>query len=141
MTIGVWRVVLAASAVAVAAAGCVRHLPEQDLRILNAQPSAKLSASDLWADFQKDAAAARAQYFGKAVDVSDAPTSVEPEAPGGPSLVFGQGGERAVRARLLEDQAAGILKEARPGARLTIRCFCEGPDDRGDVVLKSCIRP
>ncbi|HXT71108.1 MAG TPA: hypothetical protein VN700_15200 [Vicinamibacterales bacterium] len=126
---------------AVGAAACVSHLPDQDLRITTAQPAAKLSASDLWKDFQADAKAARSRYFGAAVDVSDSPTAVEPQAPGGARMVFSQGGDRGVVARLLDDRAAETLKEAKAGTRLTLRCFCEGIDGSGDVLLKSCIRP
>ena len=126
---------------AIPLAGCVSNLPEQDLRILNAQPSAKLSASDLWKDFEKDAAAARKLYFGRAIDVSDKPTAIETDATKGQHLYFGQTSEHGVRARLLDERAAGILKDAKVGTRLTIRCFCEGLDANKDVLLKSCIKP
>jgi hypothetical protein len=124
-----------------AGAACVSRLPDQDLRITTAAPAAKLSASDLWKDFQADATAAKGRYFGAAVDVSDAPTAVESQAPGGARVLFAQGGGRAVVGRLLEDLANETLKDAKAGARLTLRCFCEGLDGSGDVVLKSCIRP
>jgi hypothetical protein len=126
---------------AVAASACADHLPEQDLRILTAQPAAKLSAADLWKDFQSDPAAARSRYFGKAIDVSDAPTAVEPEAPGGARIVFLQAGDRGVIARLLDERAADIAKDAKAGARMTLRCFCEGFDANKDILLKSCVRP
>ena len=122
-------------------AGCVDHLPDQDLRILSEQPAAKLSASDLWKDFEGDASGARSRYFGKAIDVSDRPSGIESDATKGRALFFSQGGERGVRARLLDDQAADILRDAKVGTRLTIRCYCEGKDATGDVLLKSCIRP
>jgi hypothetical protein len=122
-------------------AACVDHLPEQDLRILREQPAAKLSASDLWKDFESDAAGARARYFGKAIDVSDRPTAIESDASKGRALFFGQAMERGVRATLLDDQAADILRDAKVGTRLTLRCYCEGKDANGDVLLKSCIRP
>src|SRR5262245_32875795 len=97
----------------IAGAACVSNLPEQDLRILNAQPSAKLSASDLWKDFQTDSAKAKATYFGKAIDVSDKPTAIEAETSKGQHFFFGQAGEHGVRARLLDEKAAEILKEAK----------------------------
>jgi hypothetical protein len=125
----------------VAAAACVSNLPEQDLRILAAQPSAKLSASDLWKDFQADAGAARKKYFGKAIDVSDKPTAIETEASKGQHFFFGQAADHGVRARLLDEKAAEILKDAKVGERLTLRCFCQGMDEKQDVLLKSCIRP
>ena len=122
-------------------AGCVSRLPDQDLRILTAQPSAKLSASDLWKDFQLDAAATRSRYFGKAIDVSDRPTAIESNGPRGPLMRFTQSGERGIVAQLLDERAAEILKDAKVGGRLTLRCFCEGFDAERDVVLKSCITP
>ena len=124
----------------VAGAACVSNLPEQDLRILTAQPYAKLSTSDLWKDFQTDAAAATKKYFGKAIDVSDKPTAIETEASKGQHFFFFQTAGHGVRAQLLDERAAEILKEAKAGERLTLRCFCQGMDGQ-DVLLKSCIRP
>ena len=48
----------------------MRTLPDQDLRIRNAVAVAKMTAADLWQDYQKDAKAADKQYWGKAVEVS-----------------------------------------------------------------------
>jgi hypothetical protein len=135
------RRLLPALAALVALTSCANHLPDQDLRILTAQPAAKLSASDLWKDFQADASAAKSRYFGKAVDISDAPTAIEPNAPGGSRMIFLQAAERGVIARLLDDRATATVAEAKAGARLTLRCFCEGLDDNKDLLLKSCIRP
>ena len=64
-----WTICLAACA--------PNHLPDQDLRILTAQPSAKMPPGDLWKDFEKDVVAARAQYFGQAIDLSGRITSIE----------------------------------------------------------------
>ena len=135
---------LLALAALLAVASCANHLPNQDLRILTAQPAAKLAASDLWKDFQADAAAAKSRYFGQAVDISDAPTAIEanaPNAPAGSRMIFLQGGERGVIARLLDERATATVADAKAGARLTLRCFCEGLDENKDVLLKSCIRP
>ena len=123
------------------AVGCVSRLPDQDLRVTTASPAAKLSASDLWKDFQADAAAARARYFGRAVDISDSPSAIEPQAPGGARVLFAQAGDHGVIARLLDDRATATLKDAKAGTRLTLRCFCEGLTDQKDLLLKSCIRP
>ena len=121
---------------------CAEHVPDQDLRILSAPPAAKLSADDLWKDFQRDPSAARRQYFGKAIDVSSRITSIEPDPKKVPHIFFGQpGGGAGVRARLLDDRAVDTLKDTKPGDRITLRCFCEGLDEKQDVVLKSCIKP
>ena len=37
------------------------------------------------------------------------------------------------------DRAKDVLESARPGEKITLRCFCQGLD--GHVILKSCIRP
>ena len=126
---------------ALGAAACVSRLPDQDLRILTAQPAAKLSASDLWKDFQTDADGAASRYFGKAIDVSDRPTAIEPAPPAGPRMLFVQAGDRGVVARLLDEKAAETVKDTKAGDRLTLRCFCEGLDANKDVLLKSCIKP
>ena len=124
-----------------ALAGCAEHLPDQDLRILTAQPQAKLSAFDLWKDFSADASATKAKYFGRAIDVSDRPTAIETDATKGQHIFFAQADERGVRAYLLDERAIDILKEAKVGTRITLRCFFEGQDERRDIVLRSCITP
>jgi hypothetical protein len=121
--------------------GCAEHLPDQDLRILTTPPAAKLSSDDLWKDFQKDPAAARAQYFGKAVDVSGRVTSIEADPAKTPNIFFAQPGDRGVRARLLDERAAETARDVKAGDRITLRCFCEGLDEKQDVLLKSCIKP
>jgi len=121
---------------------CVTQLPEQDMRILEVKNvSAKLTAADLWKDFQQNAASAKSTYFGKAIDLSDKPTAIESDATKGQQVYFGQTTEHGVRARLLDTRAPEILKEAKVGARITLRCYCEGLDDKQDVILKSCIKP
>jgi hypothetical protein len=121
------------------AAACASHIPDQDLRILTATPSAKLPSDDLWSDFQKDPAGARSRYFGKAIDISGRVVAID-ASPNPPAIFFGKLGEPGVRARLLDERAADVVKEAAVGARISLRCFCEGLDDRHDVLLKSCIR-
>jgi hypothetical protein len=118
-------------------AGCVDRLPEQDRRITTATAMAKLTAEDLWKDFQQDAAAARQKYWGKAIEVSGKPTRTDAEGPSA-YLFFSQADPFGVRANLLDDQAAAIVAEAQTGARIRLKCFCEGLD--GNVLLKSCIK-
>jgi hypothetical protein len=132
---------LTVAALVALAVGCADQLPDQDLRILSATPSAKLSTDDIWKDFQADPAAARSRYFGKAVDISGRIVSIEADPSKQPHVFFGRAGEPGVRARLLDDQAAETAKAAVVGSRITLRCFCEGLDDQHDVLLKSCIRP
>jgi hypothetical protein len=121
---------------------CADHLPDQDLRILSVTvPGAKLSSEDLWKDFQKDAAAARKQYFGKSIDVSGKIAWFETDATKTPAVFFGEPGKPGVRGRLLDERAAATLKELTIGARVMLRCYCEGLDEKNDVLLKSCIKP
>ena len=141
--IPVMRFALAVVVVAAfALSGCAEHVPDQDLRILAVTtPGAKLSADDLWKDFQRDPSAARRQYFGQSLDVSAKITSFEADLKKVPHIFFGQSGAPGVRARLLDDRAAETVKDLKVGDRITLRCFCEGLDDKQDVVLKSCIKP
>ena len=127
----------AAVGIFVAAAACVDRLPDQDLRILSASPTAKLSADLLWKEFQTDPAAARRTYFGRAVEITGTATGVGDDAPTDRYLLFGMSGEFGVRAKLLEEQAETILKAAKEQPRLTLRCFVEGLD--GQLQLKSCV--
>ena len=120
---------------------CVDKLPPEDRRITIVQPLAKLSASDLWDDYQKDNAAANRRYFGEAVEVSGKVTGIEQSGKGGAVVMFGQTETLGIRAILLGDQAADILKAAKVNERLTLRCFVEGRSLEGHVGLRSCIRP
>ena len=123
------------------AASCADRLPDEDLRILNAPSGAKLSTDDLWKDFQKDPAAARKQYFGVAVDVSGKIISIDVAAGKPSTVLFSPADQHGVRARLLEERAASIIKDAPVFTRITLRCFCEGLDAQQNVLLKSCIKP
>jgi hypothetical protein len=134
------RIVLA-MLVLLAPACAADHLPDQDLRITTTGPSAKLPADDLWKDFQKDPAAARRQYFGKAVDVSGTVVVIKPDAANVPVVYFGPVDQRGVRARLLDERATETVKALTVGSRTSLRCFCEGLTPTQDLLLKSCIKP
>ena len=112
-----------------------------DRRITVVQPLAKLSASDLWDDYQKDNAAANRRYFGEAVEVSGKVTGIDQSGKGAAVVMFGQTETLGIRAILLGDQEADILKTAKVNERLTLRCFVEGRILEGHVGLRSCIRP
>ena len=118
-------------------AACVNRLPDQDLRIRTATPVAKMSAADLWQDYQKDARQADGRYWGRAVELSGVLSSTDVTNPAAPTLIFTQAGGRGLRARLLDEDAPAILKTVAVGQRVTLVCFCEGLS--GDVILKSCI--
>ena len=116
---------------------CVDRLPDQDRRITVTPAVAKMMAEDLWKDFQQDAGAARAKYWGKAIELSGKATRADTEN-GSSYVFFAQTEPYGVRANLLDDQAAGIVAEVQSGSRLRLKCFCEGLD--GNLILKSCIR-
>jgi hypothetical protein len=129
---------IAALVVGAAVAACADQLPDQDLRILQITPAAKLSADFLWNDYQSDRNAADDRYWGRAIEMTGKVSSVSQDPP---RIVFLQQTEPplGIEARLLDERAAETLATATVGERLTLRCFCEGL--AGNVVLKSCIRP
>jgi putative nucleic acid binding protein len=116
---------------------CVDRLPDQDLRIRSAVPVAKMTAADLWQDYQRDRAASDRKYWGKPVEISGNVTAADGSAAAAPALFFAQTEQRGVRARLLDEDAPAILKVATAGQRVTLHCFCEGLQT--DLILKSCI--
>ena len=122
------------------AIGCAAHLPDQDLRILDALPTAKTSPEALWKEYQSDARAANRAYHGKAIDVSGKISAIVQET-GGARILFNvqpPPGTGAVEARLLDDRAAATLAGLAVPQRMTLRCFVEGVDK--NVILKSCIK-
>jgi hypothetical protein len=119
------------------ATACMNRLPDQDLRIRSAVPIAKMTAADLWQDYQRDRAAADGKYWGKPLEISGNVTAADAAGAASPALFFAQADQRGVRARLLDEDAAAILKVATAGQRITLHCFCEGLQT--DVILKSCI--
>lgn len=121
-------------------AACARTLPDQDRRILAAGADARVSADILWKDFQTNRSDAARRYHGEALVVSGNVTAIYQSAAAS-SILFGQSGDKGVSAHLLDDSAAAVVKAATQGQRLTLKCFCEGLDDSGNVVLKSCVRP
>jgi hypothetical protein len=127
----------AAVALAIGVAGCAKTLPEQDRRILEATPAAKLSTDDIWKDYQQNRADADARYWGRAVEVSGKVLSVVKDRK---ELLFGEAADSPhVRASLLDDQAEAILGTAAEGQRIRLKCFCAGVDQV--VILKSCVKP
>ena len=115
--------------------GCGPAVSDHDNRIFAATASVKLSASDLSIAYASDAGAADARYRGRVMEVSGVVTKVQPV----PAAVMLAGGEKGpqVEASLHEDVAAELLKTVADGQRITIKCFCEGLDQR--VRLKSCV--
>ena len=120
------------------AAGCADRLPDQDRRILQAVPVAKLSTDILWKEYQADKRAADRKYWGKAVEITGKVSSVATDPP--PRVMFTQpDSATGVQASLLDDRAPAALADAAVGQRMTLRCFCEGV--AANVILKSCIKP
>jgi tRNA_anti-like len=120
-------------------ASCADRLPEQDLRILQAVPVAKMPVDDLWKEYAANAAEADRKYKGHAVEIAGKVTSAGRDTAGRQYLFFVEADPLGVRAQLLDDQAVAIVADAQPGVRVTLRCFAEGL--AGDLALKSCVRP
>ncbi|HYN10322.1 MAG TPA: hypothetical protein VES67_23245 [Vicinamibacterales bacterium] len=122
-------------------AGCVTTLPDQDLRIRDSPPVAKMPADILWKEYQADAKEADRKYWGKAIEVSGTVTRSDTADTGGPSanyLFFRGSDQFGVRANLIDEDAAEIMKVVGAGQRVRLKCFCAGLD--GNVILKSCIK-
>ena len=119
---------------------CAKRLPDQDLRILQASPVAKLSTDNLWSDYKADRAAADRKYHGQAIDISGKVSNALADAPARLIFLPQKDAKAGVEARLLDDQATTLLAAATSGERVTLRCFCEGLE-AANVVLKSCIKP
>jgi hypothetical protein len=118
-------------------AGCAKTLPDQDRRITVAAPVAKMSADILGQEYQASQADANRKYWGQAILVSGAVTSVESAPP--QKILFEPYKALGVEAHLLDDQATEILASVTVGQRVTLKCFCAGLSGR--VILKSCVRP
>jgi hypothetical protein len=112
-------------------AACADTLPEQDRRITVTPTAFKISTTGLWQEFQKDAAAARKKYWGKALEITGVVTAAE--ATPKPHVAFDH-----VEANLLDDTAPGVIKSSVVGQHVTLRCFCGGLAD-ATVKLSSCI--
>ena len=88
-----------------------------------------MPAEFLWKEYQADAREADRKYWGKAVEISGKPSSADSQDTGSPSksyLLFAQSEKFGVRANLLDDDAAEILKEVATGQRIRLKCFCAG---------------
>jgi hypothetical protein len=121
--------------------GCVTTLPDQDLRIRESPPVAKMPAELLWKEYQTDAKEADRKYWGKAIEVSGIPGRVDTADSGGPSanyLFFKGSDQFGVRANLIDEDAPEIMKVVSGGQRIRLKCFCAGID--GNVILKSCVK-
>ncbi len=129
----------------VLSSACADRLPEQDLRILTAAPSAKLPVSLLWQEYAGNAGTAASRYRGLAVemtgDAKDFDLGVTPNGPD-PTVKFPQGEAGQVTAHLLIEQAARVEAAMQAGPRITLRCFVEGLDPGGkNLTVRSCVTP
>jgi hypothetical protein len=134
---GAFRILAAAIGALLVLAGCAKTLPDQDRRITAAAPAAKISADILGQEYQANQADANRKYWGKAILVSGAVTSVETSP--AHRILFEPYKALGVEANLLDDQATEILAATTVGQRVTLKCFCAGLSAR--VILKSCVRP
>ena len=130
---------LAAVGALAVVAGCARTLPAQDRRITVTPAIAKMPAEDLWKAYKDDQRAADQKYWGKAIEVSGKVSTIlgEPSAPQAVRFIIES--DKGIRAFVLDDEAAEILKSVAVGQHLRLKCFCAGLEE--DVVLRSCIQP
>jgi hypothetical protein len=96
---------------------------------------------ELWKEFQRDPTGAQKKYFGQAIDLAAKVVAVQPDANKIPVVFFSNPSEKGLRARLLDERATEVVKNAVPGNRITLRCFCEGLTAENNLLLKSCIQP
>jgi hypothetical protein len=124
---------------------CADRLPDQDLRILTATPSAKLSVSLLWQEYVNDPDKAGRRYRRQPVEITgDAQNFVLGKTPEGPdpTVTFPQGEPGQVTAHLLTEQASRVEAALQSGPRITLRCFVDGLEAGGkNLSLRSCIAP
>jgi hypothetical protein len=136
------QVTLAAVVVALAASpfamACSDTLPDQDLRIIEARPVARLSAALLWQDFQTVRDQADRSYNGRAIVVIGEVARAGSGNLGDRYVYFAPGEAAAIRANLLDERAEAILSAVKENPRVSLKCFCEGMAGT-EVVLKSCI--
>jgi len=138
------RVAVLAAAITLAVAGlsaCGPAVSDHDNRIFALAASVKLSAADLSSTYGADSAMADGRYRGRVLEISGEVTRVQPAAPPATAVVTLKGGDASplVEASLHEDAGAEMLKTIAEGQRITLKCFCEGLDQR--VRLKSCVPP
>jgi hypothetical protein len=119
------------------AGACTDRLPDQDLRIIDAQPVERLSVALLWQDFQTVPEQAARTYNGKSVVVLGEVTGSGSAASGEAHVFFAQTPTAGVYAGLLAEQASSVLAGIAENPRVRLKCFCEGFET--NVVLKSCI--
>lgn len=129
--------IVAVAVLSAVAAACTDHLPDQDLRIVDAQPVERLSAALLWQDYQTLREQADRSYKGKAIVVIGEVTGTGTSETGEAHVFFAQTQTAGVYAGLLADQASSILAAVAENPRVRLKCFCEGIDT--NVVLKSCV--
>jgi hypothetical protein len=96
--------------------------------------SVKLSAHDLASAYAADPGGADARYRGRVIEISGVVRNLQPGVV--LTLAAGDAGQ-VVEASLHEDAAPAVLKTVADDRRVTLKCFCEGFNQR--VRLKSCV--
>jgi hypothetical protein len=116
-------------------AACAPSVSDHDNRIFASPASVKLSAIDLASAYASDKGAADDKYRGRVIEISGVARSVGAAVV---TLAADDAGQ-VIEASLHEDTAVEFLKTVVAGQRVTLKCFCEGFDQR--VRLKSCVAP
>jgi hypothetical protein len=125
------------AAVLAVSTACAPSVSDHDNRIFAVPAAVKLSARDLLAAYTADRAGADDRYQGRVIEISGVVKNLQT---GASVLTLAAGDEgQIVEASLHADAAAAVLATITDGGRATLKCFCEGFDQR--VRLKSCVAP
>jgi len=125
------------AAVLAVSTACAPSVSDHDNRIFAVPAAVKLSARDLFAAYTADRAGADDRYQGRVIEISGVVKNLQT---GASVLTLAAGDEgQIVEASLHADAAAAVLATITDGGRATLKCFCEGFDQR--VRLKSCVAP
>ena len=95
---------------------------------------------ELWKEFNRTAKDSQTNFFGTAIELSGKVVAVKPDEAKNQVVYFSNPADPGLRARLLDETAAEVVKNATPGTRVMLRCFCEGLTPENNVLLKSCIQ-
>lgn len=111
--------------------------PHQDMR--RATPAFKLTAAQLFSEYDADEAAANEKYLGKVIEVSGEVRSVDRGEEGRIAVTLESGHPMFGVVCELDELSEPKRTEFAAGEQVTFRCVCTGK--LMDVVLNRCVEP
>ncbi|RMD73561.1 MAG: hypothetical protein D6818_04545 [Bacteroidetes bacterium] len=120
-----------------AAAYYMYNKPHQDMR--RATPAFKLTATELFSEYDTDESTANEKYLGKVIEVSGTVRSVERGEEGRIAVTLESGHPMFGVVCELDELSEPRRTEFDEGEQVTFRCVCTGK--LMDVVLNRCIEP